>query len=77
MDLSPAYFSKLFKSVEGVNYIDYLTQVRMDRAKELLKNTDKPINAIALETGYVNEKYFRKLFKKMVGIKPSEYRKLN
>ena len=63
--------------VEGVNYIDYLTQVRMDRAKELLKNTDKPINAIALETGYVNEKYFRKLFKKMVGIKPSEYRKLN
>ena len=49
----------------------------MDRAKELLKNTDKPINAIALETGYVNEKYFRKLFKKMVGIKPSEYRKLN
>lgn len=77
VDLSPAYFSKLFKSVEGVNYIDYLTQVRMDRAKELLKNTDKPINAIALETGYVNEKYFRKLFKKMVGIKPSEYRKLN
>ena len=77
VDLSPAYFSKLFNSVEGVNYIYYLTQVRMDRAKELLKNTDKPINAIALETGYVNEKYFRKLFKKMVGIKPSEYRKLN
>ena len=48
VDLSPAYFSKLFKSVEGVNYIDYLTQVRMDRAKELLKNTDNPINAIAL-----------------------------
>ena len=77
VDLSPAYFSKLFKTVEGVNYIEYLTQLRMEQSKALLKTTTLPIKAIATDVGYIDEKYFRKLFKKIVGIKPSEYRKLH
>lgn len=75
--LSTAYFSKLFKSVEGVNYIDYLTQIRIDKSKKLLINTNMSIKSIASTVGYIDEKYFRKLFKKTVGIKPSEYRKLH
>lgn len=75
--LSAAYFSKLFKAVEGVNYIDYLTQIRIDKSKKLLINTNMSIKSIASAVGYIDEKYFRKLFKKTVGIKPSEYRKLH
>ncbi|MDD2970668.1 MAG: response regulator [Lachnospiraceae bacterium] len=75
--LSGAYFSKLFKSVEGMNYIDYLTQVRLDHSKKLLITTNMSIKSIAATVGYLDEKYFRKLFKKVVGIKPSEYRKLH
>ncbi len=77
VDLSPAYFSKLFKMVEGVNYIEYLTQVRIEQSKKLLRTTTLPVKTIATTVGYMDEKYFRKLFKKIVGIKPSDYRKLH
>lgn len=77
VDLSPAYFSKLFKMVVGVNYIEYLTQIRLEQSKKLLKTTTLPVKAIATTVGYMDEKYFRKIFKKVVGIKPSEYRKLH
>lgn len=77
VDLSPAYFSKLFKMVEGINYIEYLTQIRLEQSKKLLKTTTLPVKIIATTVGYMDEKYFRKLFKKVVGIKPSEYRKLH
>ncbi len=77
VELSPAYFSRLFKQVEGINYIDYLTQIRINNAKNMLKNTTVSVKTIAAEVGYGNEKYFRKLFKKEVGIRPSEYRKLH
>ena len=63
--------------MEGKNYIDYLTELRLEKAKDLLKTTNQPIKTIALEVGYPNEKYFHKLFKKVVGIKASEYRKLH
>jgi two component transcriptional regulator, AraC family len=75
--LSPIYFSTLFKKIESLNYIDYLTQVRMDAAKDLLRTTKSNIVNIAEEVGYTDEKYFRKLFKKYNGIKPTEYRKLH
>ena len=75
--LSSTYFSKLFKSVEGVNYIEYLTQIRLDRSKKLLITTNMSIKSIASAVGYMDEKYFRKLFKKVIGIKPTEYRKLH
>lgn len=73
---SPVYFSKLFKKIEGMNYIDYLTKVRMNSAKNLISDTNLSIDNIAIEIGYTDVKYFRKLFKKLYGIKPIEYRKL-
>jgi two-component system response regulator YesN len=74
--LSPNYLSKIFKNETGTNFSEYLISKRMEKASEMLRNSDKPIAQIAEEVGYVDMKYFRKLCKKYMGLKPSEYRKL-
>ena len=74
--LSPAYFSTNFKKFEKRTFTDYLTSVRMSAAKELLSTTRKTNYEIALSAGYTDDKYFCKVFKKEVGIRPGEYRKL-
>ncbi|MDR1192736.1 MAG: AraC family transcriptional regulator [Peptococcaceae bacterium] len=73
---SPAYFSTLFKKGAGQSFGDYLIQTRLSQAKTLLKETDRAVDEIAGQVGYMDSKYFRKLFKKTTGMKPSEYRKL-
>lgn len=73
---APAYFSNVFKKQTGQNFTEYLTEVRLQEAKRLLRSSDKSIGEIASLAGYPDDKYFRKLFKKTVGIKASEYRKL-
>ena len=75
--LSAVYFSKLFRKIENQNYIDYLTEIRIDAAKDFLRNTNTSVKVIASEVGYTDEKYFRKLFKKQTGLKPNEFRKLH
>jgi two-component system response regulator YesN len=74
--LSPSYFSNIFKKETGQNFTDFLVDYRMQEAKELLRNADLSVNEIADRVGYVEQRYFSKLFKKVVGIKPTEYRKL-
>jgi len=74
--LNPAYFSTIFKKETGLNFIDYLINCRLEAAREMLKNSSAPISEIAEKVGYTDTKYFSKLFSKVVGIKPSEYRKL-
>ena len=73
---SPAYLSTLFKKEIGINFSDYLTSRRMEEAKRLLKENTCSINEIAELVGYSDPKYFSKTFNKVVGLKPSEYRKL-
>ncbi|MBQ7795276.1 MAG: response regulator [Lachnospiraceae bacterium] len=73
---APTYFSGVFKKQTGQTFTEYLTEVRIQEAKRLLRCGDKSIGEIAVLTGYPDDKYFRKLFKKIVGIKASEYRKL-
>lgn len=75
-EYNPAYFSSLFKKHTGQNFSDYLTEVRIEQAKELLKSTRDSIGEIAEKVGYTDSKYFRKLFKKVTGIRPNDYRKL-
>lgn len=75
--LAPAYLSNLFKQETGINFIDYVTNVRIDVAKDLLKHSQKTIKEIASHVGYRDEKYFSRMFKKTVGIKPTEYRKVH
>ena len=65
--------SRMFKQATGVNYIDYLTKVRLEKAKELLAGTDMKINAIAERVGY-QATYFNRIFKKVEGITPGAYR---
>ncbi len=72
--LSPTYFSKIFKSVVGQNYIDFLTSFRMNKAKELLLNTNMKIYEISNAVGYRNIRSFTKFFNSNYGMSPSEYR---
>ena len=71
--VSPQYFSRLFKEETSVNFIEYLTKVRIDRAKELMKNSSLSIKEICFKTGYSDPNYFSHLFKKTEKVTPSEY----
>ncbi|HHV10940.1 MAG TPA: response regulator [Clostridiales bacterium] len=72
--VSTGYLCALFKKEAGMNFIKYLTAVRIKKAKALLKTTDKLAYEIAFETGFSNAHYFSTAFKKSVGVSPSEYR---
>jgi len=74
--LSPAYFSKLYKKETGDSYIDFITKIRIEKAKEYLKQTNMRISDIGASVGYPNAHYFSTLFKKNTGITPAEYRML-
>jgi two-component system, response regulator YesN len=74
--LSPIYISKVFKEKQGINYIDFLTECRIEKAKELIRDTDKSIKEITFEVGYHDPNYFSKVFKKLCNMSPKEYRKL-
>lgn len=70
------YFSTLFKKETGKNFSDYITEIRINRAKELLCREDVSISDAAEMVGYKDLKYFSRLFKKSTGINPSDYKKL-
>jgi two-component system, response regulator YesN len=72
--LSKEYISRKFKQEYNETITDYLTKIRMEKAKELLENPHLKIYEIAYNVGYQNEKYFSKVFKKIVGLTPNEYR---
>ncbi len=72
--LSPSYFSKLFKREMGENLSTYIQNTRIERAKILLRTTDKKAYEIAEEVGIYDPVYFSKIFKKATGLKPREYR---
>lgn len=74
LDISPYYFSKLFKEETGENFIEYLTGIRIEKAKKLLHNKELNIKNICIETGYSDPNYFSRIFKKQVGLTPTEYR---
>lgn len=76
VDLSPDYFSRLFKEETGQNFIKYVTDVRIDHARELLRSSGMNVSEIACAVGFANVQYFSKIFKKSVGVKPTEYRNL-
>jgi two-component system response regulator YesN len=77
INICPSYFSSLFKKELGETFVGYLTNVRMNKAKELLCCSPKMITQIADEVGYNDYHYFTGLFKRLNGITPCEFRKLH
>ena len=71
--LSPAYLSRCFKKTKGINFKDYLTKIRMEKAKYFIREEKKSIAETAFEVGYNDPNYFSKAFKQHVGISPTQY----
>lgn len=74
--LSPSYISDLFKKQTGENITDYCAKVRIEKAKILLKDLQIKSYEIGEMVGYKDPAYFSKVFKKVVGVSPNEYRSI-
>lgn len=74
VDMNPNYLSSLFRQETGYTFINYLTLLRLTKAKALLKNTNKSITQIAQQVGYLDSKHFYKVFKKWENKTPLEFR---
>ncbi|MBZ4646171.1 MAG: two component transcriptional regulator, AraC family [Clostridia bacterium] len=74
LHISPAYFSSIFKKETKMTFMNYLLQIRMEAAKELLRTTNMKTFEIAERVGYSEPNYFSYCFKKYLGISPTEYR---
>ncbi|MEG1459524.1 MAG: helix-turn-helix domain-containing protein [Acetivibrio sp.] len=71
--ISPQHFSKIFKEETGINYIEWLTDLRLDIAKRLLAEGGKTVKEVCYVVGYNDPNYFSRIFKKAVGISPTEF----
>ncbi len=76
--LTPSYLSKLFKQETGLTLTDYIIEIRIRKAKQLLKSApDLKVHEIGTEVGYADPAYFNKLFKRVVGVTPNEYKRIS
>lgn len=75
ISMNYSLFSFAFKQYTGTNFVNYLKEIRMEKAKELLGKTDLRIVEISRKVGYENEKHFMKIFKASCGVSPTEYRR--
>jgi two-component system response regulator YesN len=74
VNVSPYYFSKLFKAEEGVNFIDYLTALRIEEARKMLSGDEFAVKEVGARVGYQDPNYFSRIFKKNTGYTPTEYK---
>ena len=72
---SRSHFCLCFKQIVGESFLDCLSAVRLEKARELLRNSDLPVYEIAERTGYADERYFSRLFRKATGVLPRDFRK--
>lgn len=73
--MSPTYFSKKFKKVTGMGFVEFLNNIRIKNATDMLSDTQLSINDIAILCGYQDTNYFSDVFRKIVGTSPNSYRK--
>lgn len=71
---NPNYLSNAFKKHTGLSLLDYITRTKIDRAKKFLFSSNEPIKIIANHSGFADDKYFMKVFKRVEGVTPSQYR---
>lgn len=74
-NMNSSYFSRYFKLKTGEKFVDYLSKVRVEKAKRLLRETHLPLDEILEKVGHINQGYFIKVFKKATGMSPVEYRR--
>jgi two-component system response regulator YesN len=74
INLSPSHFSTLFSQVISQTFKEYTTNIRLKKAKELLRSTAQTSSEIAYQVGYIDPHYFSSVFKKKIGLSPKEYR---
>ncbi|MWV42907.1 helix-turn-helix domain-containing protein [Paenibacillus sp. HJL G12] len=77
LNLNSSYFSRLFKRETNQNFIEYVNRVKLQKAKQLLQQSNKTVEEISDYLGYANKSYFIKLFKREIGMTPSEYTSWN
>ena len=75
ISLNTGYFIEVFKQITGQTPLAYRTMIRMEKAKQFLRDTQKPIHEIAAEIGYMDSMYFSKQFRKYTGFTPVMYRR--
>ncbi|MFD1907617.1 helix-turn-helix transcriptional regulator [Paenibacillus rhizoplanae] len=75
LGLNPTHFSRLFRLETGLTFIEYVTRMKMEQARDLLNQTNLTIVEIAEQLGYDNVSYFIKLFRNFSGMTPAEFRK--
>lgn len=75
VSVTPQYFSKLFKDETGYNFVEWITNTRVKKAKDLMNNKDKTIKEVCYMVGYHDPNYFSRIFKKIVGVSPTDYMK--
>ncbi len=73
--LSSSHFRTEFRQATGFSPLDYLTQLRLREAKQLLANSTKPVTDIAFELGFTSSQYFSTVFRKYTGLTPSQFRR--
>jgi len=74
VELTPTYFTKLFKEQTQQTFIDYVTDFRIEKSKELLRQTNLSLKEIAYEVGYKDPNYYSRVFKKWTNLSPKQYR---
>ena len=74
VQLSPSYFSTLFRQVVGMNFREYLSRVRVEESKRLLLSTEFALADIAVSVGFPDQSYYCKVFKRIVGVSPGKFR---
>lgn len=75
LELTPGYLSALMKRNTGKNFTEYVTHIRIKRAKAMLRETNDKIYSIALRTGFSDQYYFSRIFKRITGVTPGDWRK--
>ena len=75
--LNSQYFCRYFKSKTGVNFTEYLSSLRIKKAKEMLIDTNENITEISMSVGYTDSSYFGKVFLRIVGMTPNKFRAQN
>ncbi|WP_203247611.1 helix-turn-helix domain-containing protein [Sporosarcina beigongshangi] len=74
LHLNASYFSRLFKKETGESFVEFVTRIKMEKAKELLDNSTRSVEQIAIEVGFDSKGYFLKTFKQQFGMSPKSYK---